>query len=172
MKFKGFYDYYHHILRENNDFEVFLDLDGVIVDWVGSTKKVLNIKSLKPFNRAKSDQHTIIDAQGLEFWSEMPWIKDGKQLWNFVKKFKPTILSSPRSYKFAPEGKKIWIKRELGSINVILSNNKSKFAKSNRILIDDYDKNINAWEKRGGIGILHTDTNSTIKKLKEVIEGK
>ena len=36
------------------------------------------------------------------------------------------------------------------------------------ILIDDYMKNINEWEARGGIGIHHTDVGKTINKLKSL----
>ena len=36
------------------------------------------------------------------------------------------------------------------------------------ILIDDYMKNINEWEKKGGIGIHHTDPRKTINELKRL----
>ena len=38
----------------------------------------------------------------------------------------------------------------------------------NHILIDDRPKNIEEWESKGGIGILHTDAFSTIERLKEI----
>jgi hypothetical protein len=37
------------------------------------------------------------------------------------------------------------------------------------ILIDDMQKNVIPWEKAGGVGILHTDTNSTIAKLHKIL---
>ena len=36
------------------------------------------------------------------------------------------------------------------------------------ILIDDYMKNINEWEARGGIGIHHTDVGKTINRTKTI----
>ena len=36
------------------------------------------------------------------------------------------------------------------------------------ILIDDYIKNINEWEKKGGIGVHHTDVSKTIGELKRL----
>ena len=35
----------------------------------------------------------------------------------------------------------------------------------NKILIDDSQKNINSWKSAGGIGILHTSNEDTIKQL-------
>ena len=40
----------------------------------------------------------------------------------------------------------------------------------NSILIDDREKNIREWEKAGGIGILHTSTKDTLRKLKRIID--
>jgi hypothetical protein len=36
------------------------------------------------------------------------------------------------------------------------------------VLIDDYPKNIREWTAKGGIGILHTNTSSTISALKRL----
>ena len=36
------------------------------------------------------------------------------------------------------------------------------------VLIDDYIKNINEWEKKGGIGVHHTDVSKTISELKRL----
>lgn len=37
------------------------------------------------------------------------------------------------------------------------------------ILIDDMQKNVIPWEQHGGTGILHTDTKSTLEKLRKVL---
>ena len=44
---------------------------------------------------------------------------------------------------------------------------KDKDGKPN-ILIDDYIKNINEWEAKGGIGIHHTNIGKTIGELKRL----
>jgi len=36
-------------------------------------------------------------------------------------------------------------------------------------LIDDLPRNIDPWIEAGGIGILHKNTEDTIKKLKKII---
>ena len=36
------------------------------------------------------------------------------------------------------------------------------------VLIDDYPKNIREWQRKGGIGILHTSASSTISQLRKL----
>lgn len=49
-----------------------------------------------------------------------------------------------------------------------LSKDKQNFGKPKDILIDDREPNIQRWEEMGGIGILHTSAEETIRKLKEL----
>jgi hypothetical protein len=46
--------------------------------------------------------------------------------------------------------------------------NKKDYARPNSILIDDNVKNIADWIGAGGIGILHTSAEDTIKQLKKL----
>ena len=48
------------------------------------------------------------------------------------------------------------------------SYNKKDYADKNSILIDDYSKNIEQWRAAGGIGILHTSAEDTIKQLQKL----
>ncbi len=43
-----------------------------------------------------------------------------------------------------------------------------EYLDQNNILIDDFTKNTIPWEEKDGIAILHTDTNKTIQKLKDL----
>jgi hypothetical protein len=45
---------------------------------------------------------------------------------------------------------------------------KKDFAGPNNILIDDRVDNINGWIEAGGIGILHTSAEDTIKQLNKL----
>ena len=100
----------------------------------------------------------------------MDWMSDGKQLWDYIKNYKPTLLSSPSRADHSRMGKRIWRKRNLPSTKLVLAQaiKKQNYATPDSILIDDRESNIDQWIKAGGIGILHTDTASTIKKLKEL----
>ena len=167
-------------LYENNkepQLKLFVDLDGVLCDWEKAfrdlgpeiTKGLEGQEYEDKYGR--DELWKVISGEGkLEFWSEMPWMKDGKKLWNYIKEFKPTILTTPAKSQVSKDGKKIWINRELGEdIPFILAKDKWKYADINSVLIDDYDKKINNWVDKGdGIGILHTSAKDTIRKLKEL----
>ena len=56
-------------------------------------------------------------------------------------------------------------------INLVMRSQKQQYATTDgkpNILIDDYMKNINEWENKGGIGIHHTDPRKTINELKRL----
>jgi hypothetical protein len=105
---------------------------------------------------------------------------DGQELWNYIKKYNPHILTAPcvnkdilyeNRYKIefneSMQGKTEWVKR-LDGMNKIYfkaGKNKSDFARTNKILIDDREDTIYDWIEKGGIGIVHTSTENTIKQL-------
>lgn len=161
--------------KEEKPFKIYLDMDGVITDWFKAfrdlgkdvTKGLEGNEFEDKFGRDALWE--LIAKEGkLEFWSEMEWTKDGKKLWNYVKKYNPTILSTPAKSKFSKDGKKIWIERELGKdVPFIFAKDKWKYADMNSILIDDYDKKINDWVNLGdGVGVLHFSADKTIEELK------
>lgn len=160
------------ILLEEQKYELYCDMDGVLTDF---DKALLSV-GIKDGRKWEADHGSAefwkkIDGGGLKYWSEMSWLSDGKALWNFIKKLNPTILSAPaRSIPNSKKGKKIWVKRELGNVPVILkrARNKKDLADKNSIMIDDTQTVIDGWTKAGGIGILHKSAAQTIKKLKEL----
>jgi len=113
----------------------------------------------------------IISNYGIKFWTDMPWMSDGRQLWKYIISTfsKINILSSVPEDDTAHsrQGKIVWCKRNLGNVNVILEKNKYRYVSKNSILIDDLEKNINPWVSSGGIGILHKSTGNTISKLEK-----
>ena len=48
---------------------------------------------------------------------------------------------------------------------------KAAFAYEGSVLIDDRQKNIDAWNDAGGIGIVHTSAKNTINALKSLRNG-
>ena len=49
---------------------------------------------------------------------------------------------------------------------------KAAFAHKKAVLIDDRDKNIDCWVEAGGIGILHTTADNTIKQLNDILNSE
>lgn len=155
-------------------YKIFCDLDSVLVDWFKGFKELSPNKTYQEFEAEgnKSEAWKIIHRAKSEWWANLSWLLDGKELWEYIKPFKPTILSSPglSNVEMVTKGKKEWIKRELGeNVDYIIERDKYKHADGEKtILIDDDKRKIDAWVEAGGTGILHKSTEETINELKKL----
>jgi hypothetical protein len=162
-------------LRGDKDkkYKIYSDMDGVLVDFENRFKRFSGGISPKDYEDkyGKEKFWNLIDKEtGVRFWVGMPWMSDGKQLWDYIKSYDPTLLSSPSRSNSSRLGKRVWRKRNLPSTKLVLAQaaKKQNYANPDSILIDDRKSNVDQWIKAGGIGILHTDTMSTINKLKKL----
>lgn len=152
---------------------LFVDMDGVLVDFDQQAGDLFEVPREEAQKYLKEYPHKAwfkIDHAGADFWAEIPWMPDGKELWQKVAIYRPTILSSPSKHSSSAIGKKQWIGREIGDIPIILDSDKARYVQDkNCVLIDDREKNIKAWEQAGGTGILHKNTRETIEKLQDFL---
>ena len=167
-----------NLLENNDDYRIFCDLDGVLVDFDKGVKQLTGGISFEDYVKTKGYDSlwSIINQNGSIWWSTLPWIADGHKLWSFIKNKDVTILtagSTKNTGKLAIEGKKDWCLKNLSAIvPVIVTNNshdKQQHAQPNHILIDDLPSNINEWKAKGGIGILHTTAEQTINELQQIL---
>lgn len=179
----------------SSGYKIFCDLDGVLVDFETGVKQIFNGRPPNEINQgmmwgaiSKADQfYTSLPwcHDGKALWEELKNIP-GVDILTGVPRH-----NSSRVQKFA------WCKKELGVhgvnvnhvdmagkksahelvagrrkkgvVNVITcwSKNKHLESKANHILIDDRLSLRDAWEKKGGIFIHHTNTESTLRMLRE-----
>lgn len=163
------------LLEIKQDYKIYCDLDGVLVDFVKGYKKLTGKRP--PKAETQKDKRVFweeVDKAGSNFWADLEWKSDGRVLWNYIKKFNPEILSSPSSSKTSREGKKDWMDKYLPDVKLNLEQSRSKqrYAKPNRILIDDRADICQKWENAGGIAIHHTTANRTIKELQKIMAKK
>jgi len=153
--------------------QIYCDMDGVIADFLKFTSSHLG--------------HPFKD----EYWKDLPDdtfyqlppMPDAKKLWGFISRYNPFILTAiPRSgrgpiSKRAADDKKRWMKKHFGvpenRIYAVSRVDKAQFAKDGRdgrpnLLIDDHAKNIQAFTKIGGLGIVHTSASNTIAEMKKL----
>ncbi len=154
---------------------VYLDMDGVIVNLEKGAFKVHG-KQLSDVKRPER-WDKISDTK--DFWKDLEWMPGSKKLWNFLKPYKPSIMSAyAKNEPNSAQGKEDWLKKNVeklprSRINLVMRSDKQRFARDGRtqapnILIDDHEKNIREWESKGGIGIHHTSVERTIARLKEI----
>ena len=156
---------------------IYLDMDGVLVNFekqLEDTIKMPISKWMKLDRKARWDP--VIARK--DFWSSMPWLPEGKKLFNYVRKYKPHILSAYVEHAHDPNcipGKTQWVMRntniDRSKINLVMRSQKKNYAKvagKPAILIDDYVKNTKEFTQKGGIGITFQNANQAIAELKKL----
>lgn len=150
---------------------IYCDMDGVLVDFEQGYYELTG-KRTSQFLKGDADFWKPIEEEGASFWANLPWMPDGQELWRYIKKYKPNILSAPSQDPSSRVGKEVWLKMHLKNSyrNAYFASrsNKKMFAAQNKILIDDIQQTIDEWNAAGGIGIHHTSASNTIKELKKL----
>lgn len=144
----------------------FIDLDGVLVDFVQGAFDYHDINIPWP-----EIQWDFLKQAGIEpdaFWTPLDqpfWasLKPTSELFVIIpaaeRKFgveNVFLCSSPCETAGCITGKAMWVEKHLPSYSrrLILTNRKEVFSGPGRVLIDDRDENVEGWEKAGGIGVL------------------
>ena len=148
---------------------IFLDMDGVLVDFDGEFERNHGIL---PYKLPRQELWQIV-LDTKDYWVNLPKLKDADELVNYLNKFGFKILTGLPQYGFdkAEVEKKKWLLNHYGikeGVICCLSKDKQQYGQKGDILIDDRLPNIERWVEMGGIGILHTSTEDTIKQLKEL----
>jgi len=155
---------------------VYVDMDGVLADF---DRGFYNITGKSIDTLSDEELWPQIDAYGkAKFFLELPWMSDGKELWSFVihnflnVKILSALGKEDKINNQTTKGKTAWLRHNIPSLHsddIILVANKHKkrhYSKPGDIIIDDTPIVIQEWNKKGGIGILHTSTSKTINQLK------
>ncbi len=156
-------------------YELFVDLDGVLVDFDEGVKRITGSYPSELSSRRMWTQL----ARTPGFYEHLDWTPDGRELWNAVRELSPTILTGLPMGRWAEPQKRAWCARELGEdvpVITCLSRHKAKRAREvtparkTPVLIDDRERIREAWEEIGGIFIHHTDAASSIARVHEVFD--
>lgn len=163
------------LLEIEQQYTLYVDMDGVLTDFMKGTADLLgaplNNENKKEFWKS---QKTMPSDELVQWWADLDWMPNGQQLWNYVSKYNPIVLSSPGSVQrqYVEEGKAKWIATHLSPApkKFIFEREKEKYATSTSVIIDDRSKVIDPWVAAGGIGILHKDgqLQNTIAQLREL----
>lgn len=154
-------------------------MDSVLCDFTKMFREITGM-SMEDYAEKYNwkDAWKVIEEQGVEFWSELDWMPDGKELWNYIKDIEGTEILSALPFGvvgiYAKEGKDIWCHENLDNyvkVNTVIGGaNKYKFIKEpTDILIDDMERNCKLWKQNGGIAIHHKDAKTTIKELENIM---
>ena len=169
---------------------IFLDLDDVLVDLDRGLLELAGVtlpRERTPENKIAVKQTWSELAKIPTLWYNMPPMPQATELYNGILKYSdPIILSAtPEEYEFdhrhdACKTQKIaWVEKHFGplqAMRTIITKSKLKqdyikeFDADEHILIDDFMSNIIRWREAGGVGIHHTDNDTTLSELEKIYE--
>ena len=146
--------------------QIVLDMDGVLVDFVGSANRLHGRPDYVPqkfdyfedWGLTAAEFWAPIDAQGPDWWKNIefyPWAND---LVEMVARYAEDFVIATACSKnaFSSQGKVQAIQAFFGDgfRKYFITPCKQYLAKPGRVLIDDYEKNIISFIEEGGDTIL------------------
>lgn len=155
-------------------------MDGVLTDFEKRAKET--VPSFKGWDTHDDHLWSTIEGFGWEWWATLPPMEGAEELWYYLENLQNRyglnvqILSSGTitSYDIAKKGKIKWLRDTISdniADNALIvrgSKEKSKYATPSAILIDDFEENYKSWVEAGGIGIVHSNFESTTKQLESI----
>ena len=144
-----------------NEPTVFLDMDGVLVDFFSAFAKLANVKHWKQMDPQRL-QDVLEKIVGSDYFAKLPKTNTCDSIVEMVVDFAGSysILSSPLRGDIAnsTKHKRAWVMDNLSPqpTTTIIVRDKSQYALINgvqNILIDDRANNIHKWKEAGGYGI-------------------
>lgn len=158
-------------LKSKYDYKVLLDMDGVIVDFLGGVCKYFNFPERLFYSRyPKGEFHGLISALGItkkelwkrtnnvNFWENLEPTREFSEIMNTLKPFsknnKLCICTSHGGNAETAYGKIKWIQKHIPKIPYSITENKEFYSNKYNILVDDRDKNCLKFEENGGRVIL------------------
>lgn len=161
--------------KKKQKIKVFLDMDGVLSDWLGAACKLCDIdlndeeiresiKIQKGWLEDFVDEKVLwknIEDAGVGFWEGLELFPWTKKLYNKLEELGDefSILSSPGKYteiaSNACDGKVLWLDNHFSNKeNYIFAYKKFLCANENAILVDDSQNKIDPFNEAGGHGFL------------------
>lgn len=147
---------------------IYLDLDGVMADFDANFPAVFGLDHR---SMADDDMWAKINSHP-SFFRDMPHCPGSLEFYADIEHLNPIILTAcPKSnYAHAATQKRAWVREHLGPNITVLpvmgGRNKPLFMHApGDVLIDDFERNCDAWTEAGGVAILHRDFRSTMTAL-------
>ena len=159
--------------------KIFVDMDGVLADFVKGVEgpKYLN----GPFVNVHDYDSRKVELSNKGLFRDLPRLDGMEQLIKHIKTecvakdiyWEILTCTGMQNRQKVAKDKIAWIREHVDPDVVVTCTfkgvQKAAFAKEGYILIDDTEKNIDAWNQAGGTGILFKDTASCIHELKTLL---
>lgn len=183
--------------RKKKKKRIFLDLDGVVVDWIGGCCKSVGLNDIqKEENKERlkngdrvydilgiteKEMWDRINDDGEKWWINLEILPWGKKLYKELNKVGDVcFLSSPSENSNSFSGKAEWIKKHFGKCPFLLGEPKQFCAMKESVLIDDSKWKVDLFREWGGNAYIwpnqyrlleNNNVDNVIEKLVKIIKG-
>lgn len=157
--------------------QLYIDLDGVLADF---DRHYIQMFGELPAKWKTDHDHTNnnldVDWKSMndrDFFAGIPLMRDAMELWEYVSKYNPIILTGcPKTgFDNAAANKRAWVVTHIGpNVPVItcFSKEKCDYAQPGDILVDDWEKYKEKWVGKGGLWITHNSAKESIYELQKL----
>ena len=112
---------------EPSKYTLYCDMDGVLCDFEKRFKDLTGLLPSEYRDKFGVDKFwKTIDKDGVRFWVGIPWMPDGKKLYEYIKPNLYALLSAPSSDNSSRLGKRLWVKNNIPGTKLILAAAKNK----------------------------------------------
>ena len=163
--------------------KIYFDLDGVLADFEKGVWKICEMERHSQNDKRRSvnedDEMWRRIKEAEHFYDRLELMPGAKEMFDTIYgrygekcEILTGIPKPKRGIETAAEDKRNWVHRLLSKeirINIVYREEKPAYCTGKGyILIDDMRKNIADWNNMGGTGILHTNAEDTMKRLREL----
>ena len=175
------------------ELKVFVDLDGVLVDFMVSVHQWYNLPysyedypyeigswDCMPPSTFEGSVEEFWQSLPLSFWSSLSWTPDGKEILAEIERHVPQdqiYLFTARNMPQSASGAVAWVRKNLPQYQkrLLIGSDKASCAHGDALLIDDANHNIDAFVSAGGLGLLvprkwnrkNKEDGTAVEKLRE-----
>ena len=152
---------------------VYVDMDGVLADLFNHVGAIHDVEHYNQMTD-KQWEDFFQNTDAYHLFRDIPAFPTSNKLVQIVKSMFGgyRILSSPLSFDRAGsiKGKREWLAKNISDPpdSIVFEHEKFKYAKTGNvpnILIDDFRKNVTAWNAAGGIGIKYQADENSLNEL-------
>ncbi|MCR5654791.1 MAG: hypothetical protein K6G07_04045 [Lachnospiraceae bacterium] len=172
---------FHTEILKQEVHRLYLDMDGVLADFDEGVQRILHLPIIKQGTKTPEEDNEMYGRmREVGNYYDMLYPMPGavemfEKIYGELEEKCEILTGIPkpsRGIDTAGPDKISWMKRLLSDrvvMNIVLRKEKILYCRGPEdILIDDYEKNLKEWDEAGGTSILHEDSESTLRKLKEM----
>lgn len=151
--------------------QIFLDCDGVLADFDAAARKLFGMDPRAAEEALGSKEFWRRIRGSGNFYRSLPLVSDALKLYRAIAHLKPIILTGcPRGNWSQPQ-KIAWAAEYFPGVPVITCASREKFLhmlQPGDVLVDDYLRYKDRWEKAGGVFVQHKSAKQSLKQLREL----